>query len=134
MEAEMIASTKAGKSVGDALRTIAEANRTPAEVEADDRKTEKAFMADVIREAKRSGWRCYHTYSSKRSEAGFPDLILIRGKVLIAAELKTNTGKLTPAQDEWLQLFNGVTGCYGVEWRPRDWPTIEGWLREGEPR
>jgi hypothetical protein len=45
------------------------------------------------------------------------------------AELKTNKGKTTPAQDEWLALLGA---CPGVEvhlWRPADFNTVVEVLR-----
>ena len=35
---------------------------------------EKKFQSQVVRIAKVFGWLCYHTYDSRRSEPGFPDL------------------------------------------------------------
>ena len=40
--------------------------------------TEKQFMAQVVELAKLKGWLVYHTYDSRRSEPGFPDLCMVR--------------------------------------------------------
>lgn len=65
------------------------------------------------------GWTLnYHTLRSKGSRSGFPDRILVRER-LIAVELKTEQGKPTDAQREWL---DGLAAA-GVEtylWRPSD--------------
>jgi len=37
---------------------------------------EASFMADVIALAKRHGWRGCHVTNSRKSEAGWPDLVL----------------------------------------------------------
>src|SRR3712207_848242 len=73
--------------------------------------TERDFQAQVVQFARLCGWRCYHTHDSRRSEPGFPDLILARPPRLLAVELKTNRGKVTDAQAEWLETLAacGVT-------------------------
>lgn len=91
---------------------------------------EKEFQDDVVRAAKRHGWLAYHTYSSKRSVPGFPDLVLVRNTVLAFAELKTNAGKLTAEQKDWLAAIKRA-GLPGFVWRPSDWAEIERFLTEG---
>jgi hypothetical protein len=50
--------------------------------------------------------------------AGFPDLILVRpNSPIIGAELKTNTGRVTQAQEAWLEAFRQAGGR-GCVWRP----------------
>jgi hypothetical protein len=59
------------------------------------------------------GWAAYHTYDSRRSEPGFPDLVVGhagRGELFVA-ELKSEKGRLTAAQESWLSLFEAA----GVE-------------------
>ena len=46
-------------------------------------------------------WRVYHTFDSRRSAAGFPDLVLVRDLVIFA-ELKRVGEKPRPSQVEWL--------------------------------
>jgi hypothetical protein len=41
--------------------------------------TEKQFMAQVIQLARLRKWLVYHTHDARRSVAGFPDLVLVRG-------------------------------------------------------
>ena len=77
----------------------------------------------------------YHTWNSIHSPKGFPDLMLCRpsdGRGL-DIELKSEKGKLTPAQTEWLE---GLHDC-GQEthvFRPHDWDSgqIEKVLRNKE--
>jgi len=85
--------------------------------------SEKDFMAKVIELAESQGWHCYHTHDSRRSEAGFPDLTLVRERV-IYVELKTEIGKLTKAQREWIKALAWAGGETYV-WRPRDWPEVQ---------
>ena len=91
--------------------------------------TEKAFQEQVIQLAKLCGHLPYHTHDSRRSAAGFPDLILIRGESLIAAELKVGTNATTKAQYDWLAAFGVVPGCTAVVWRPDAPPLAERWWR-----
>lgn len=96
--------------------------------------SEKVFMQAVIDCARWLGWRVYHTFDSRRSAQGFPDLCCIRGKRLIVAELKTARGKVTDAQAWWLAGFLLVPNVEIYVWRPADWldGTIERVLSRGE--
>jgi hypothetical protein len=62
----------------------------------------------------------YHTRDSRRSDVGFPDLVMIKGRRLLFAELKKQKGsRTTPEQLEWLSALTYV----GVEtylWKPSD--------------
>jgi hypothetical protein len=82
------------------------------------RAEEKDLQAGVIALAKLLGYRVYHTFDSRRSEPGFPDLILIRGYRLVAIELKSTIGDLTEAQKEWLRAFDAVTQVDAIVVRP----------------
>lgn len=39
--------------------------------------SESVFQSKVINMAKSLGWEHYHTHDSRRSVAGFPDLVLV---------------------------------------------------------
>lgn len=82
--------------------------------------TEKAWMSDVIEVATLYGFVSYHTHDSRRSAAGFPDVILVKGRYLLAVELKTDAGRVRPEQQRWLELFAGVEEVRAAVWRPRD--------------
>jgi VRR-NUC domain len=89
--------------------------------------SEKQFEQAVVEYARLCGWLVWHPFDSRRSAAGYPDLTLLRGGVLLFAELKAERGKLSSAQCEWLQELARV-GQQNVRvhvWRPKDWPTIE---------
>lgn len=85
--------------------------------------SEKEWQWRVRNFAESRGWRCYHTWLSVRSDIGFPDLVLVRGAVIFA-ELKTERGKVTAAQQEWLDALRAA-GQEAFVWRPRDWPLIQ---------
>ena len=83
--------------------------------------TEAELQATVIEAAKWLNYAVYHTYDSRRSAPGFPDLVLTNratGHTLFR-EIKTEKGKLTAAQRQWLHYL-GMRHDAGV-WRPADW-------------
>jgi hypothetical protein len=96
--------------------------------------TEKQFQAAVVEYAELTGWLVYHTFDSRRSNPGYPDLTMVRGGELLFVELKTEKGRLSVAQRDWLAALEAVAGwpTDAVEvftWRPSDWPEIEMVLR-----
>jgi hypothetical protein len=86
--------------------------------------TEKQFMAQVVQLAKLQGWLVYHTFDSRRSTPGFPDLVMLRDGTLLVAELKTGNNRLSPSQAAWLVAFR-LAGVAASVWRPGDWNLIE---------
>ena len=84
--------------------------------------SEREFQARVIQLAESLGWRVYHTHDSRRSQPGFPDLVLVHPvqKRVVWRELKTAKGRLRPAQKEWLESLQGA-GENAAVWRPDDW-------------
>jgi hypothetical protein len=84
---------------------------------------ERDFMATVRHAAAMTGWLVYHTYSSKRSPSGFPDLVCVRERVLFA-ELKGEKTRLTRDQRRWLDALTAA-GADTYLWRPDDWDEIE---------
>lgn len=91
--------------------------------------TEKAFQQQIIDLAKLRGWLVYHVFDSRRSNPGFPDLILIRGDTLQAFEVKTEKGRVSADQEAWLDAFGGVVVIDAEVVRPSDWDYIERVLR-----
>jgi len=89
--------------------------------------SEKQFQAAIVDLAQQLGWHCFHTFDSRRSASGFPDLFMVRGRRAIAAELKSDTGRVTEAQDVWLAAL-AEAGVETFVWRPRDKQTITGIL------
>ena len=93
--------------------------RVPAE-------TEAKFQATVLALATQAGWLSHHSYDSRRSAPGFPDLVLCKpGHAVVYAELKTAKGRLRPAQRDWLEALATCPGVVAYLWRPADWPAIE---------
>lgn len=81
--------------------------------------TEKDLLEQCRAAAKVLGLLCYHTYRSDRSEPGFPDLVIVGRHGLLIRELKTERGRLTPAQRTWLDALTRLGESAGV-WRPTD--------------
>ena len=93
--------------------------------------SEKQFAQAVVDLAQAFQWKVYRTYDSRRSPAGFPDLVLCRATPLMAkprivfAELKAPGGRLSAEQLAWLtalELCGSPVEAH--EWRPADWPRI----------
>ena len=84
--------------------------------------TEAQFQQQVIDLAKLHGYTLiYHTHYSRRSQPGFPDLVLVsehRGRALFR-ELKTDAGRVSPAQFSWISGMILAKLNVGV-WRPSD--------------
>ena len=80
--------------------------------------SEKQFQEHVIALAHRLGWLVYHPFDSRRSVAGFPDLVLVRERTLFR-ELKSATGVVSPDQKVWLQALRSG-GSDAAVWKPAD--------------
>ena len=80
--------------------------------------SEKEFESQVKDLAKIFGWKYYHTWRSIHSPAGYPDCCLVRENRLLFAELKSEKGKVTPAQQEWLDALDATGKCEVYLWRP----------------
>lgn len=98
--------------------------------------SEKQLLESVVALAKALGWRHFHTHDSRRSPAGFPDLVMVRGGRLLFVELKSTRGRYGPGQVEWLDDLADVAAGSGdvveaLTWRPCDLldHTIEATLR-----
>ena len=82
--------------------------------------SEKELLQNVLDMARSLGWRCYHVFDSRRSEPGWPDIIACRRGRVLAIETKTERGRLTEAQEDWI-LELSVSGIECHVWRPRHW-------------
>lgn len=92
---------------------------------------EKDLQAIIINLARRYGWMIHHdlpalsrdgrwaTYT--QGDVGFPDLLLVhpnKGQMLVL-ELKSQRGKTTTSQDNWLNAF-ALAGIENHVVRPFD--------------
>jgi hypothetical protein len=83
--------------------------------------SETAFQDQVVAMAKALGWLVYHTYDSRRSNKGWPDLFMVRNGRALAWELKKESGKPTPDQVEWIAQLEKVPGIMARVVYPHDW-------------
>jgi hypothetical protein len=85
---------------------------------------EADFTGMVMREAQARGWMAYHTHDSRRSPAGFPDVVLAhaeRGTAYI--ELKMPGKYPTKEQRAWLETLVAA-GERVYLFYPKDWRTV----------
>lgn len=113
---------------------------------------EKDFQDHIINLARANQWRVAHFRAVKVQRAdgsvryetpvqadgkGFPDLVLVRDRVLFV-EVKRENGILEPAQKDWMKALLGAKAEH-MTWRPSDlenirnilcakprWPLLEG--------
>lgn len=104
----------------DGDRAMPHATKTALTSPDEEGMPEGSLLARIRALASQHGYLTYHTHDSRKSELGFPDLVLCNGRRLLMYELKTRTGKLTMEQWRWLSLLEhtGIVEC-GV-WRPQD--------------
>ena len=69
--------------------------------------------------------RIQHT-TTYQGDGGLPDLIIARDGETHLVELKSDVGRLSPEQRQWLEASGGML------WRPRDWSRILQFARSGK--
>lgn len=100
--------------------------------------TEADLQKAVIETARLFGYRVAHFRPAQTSKGwrtpvaadgkGFPDLVLAHPgqRRLIFAELKSDTGRLSGEQLEWLGVLGGIADTAAQVdvhvWKPDDWP------------
>ena len=104
--------------------------------------TEAELLSATIQLAETLGWRVFHvrpgldrhgrwsTAMSGTEAAGWPDLCMVRDRI-IWAELKSERGRTTPSQQDWIFALTRAGGETHI-WRPVHWTdgTIEATLRK----
>lgn len=84
---------------------------------------EAALQRLVVDAAEAHGLLTYHTFDSRRSNPGFPDLVIVGANGVLYAELKSATGRLSPMQVYWLDSLTAA-GQNVRLWRPEHWPHV----------
>lgn len=97
--------------------------------------TEASWQATVVDLARLRGWMVAHFRPARVGTGwrtpvaydgtGFPDLILARAGQVLALELKTDTGRVTIHQRDWIREL----GDHAHIIRPRDWDHLQDLLR-----
>ncbi len=82
--------------------------------------------------AKAMKWFAYHNPDSRRSAAGFPDLVLVRPPHVLFVELKTEKGRVSDQQEQLIEMLKACNQEVHV-WRPRDLQTIHERLALAHP-
>lgn len=69
--------------------------------------TEAELQQSIIDAAGKLGYRHYHTRDSRRSDYGWPDLVLVHEvfRRVLFIEVKSAGGKVTPSQESWLDAL-----------------------------
>lgn len=81
--------------------------------------TERSLQASIIEICKLYGIAWYHTFDSRRSVRGWPDLAMCGDRGFITRELKSDRGTLTPDQEDWAARLQKVGVSWDI-WRPAD--------------
>lgn len=100
---------------------------------------EAVFQRRVVDAAQLHGWHTCHTrratvragrIATPTSMTGWPDLVLWHEthRVVLYVEIKTDGGRLSPAQVRTLGSLSAA-GAWVMVWRPRDWDEIAALLR-----
>lgn len=97
------------------------------------RMLEKTFQERyVVPSFQRAGFIVYHTYDSRRSQCGFPDIVALNPErgLLDVVELKREGRNVTAKQQEWLDAFRATSmvRVHGV-WRPSQIDQLDEMLR-----
>jgi hypothetical protein len=89
--------------------------------------SEKEFQAQVIQLARLLDYMVYHTHDSRKSAKGFPDLVLVKHRIIFA-ELKIGKKVPTEAQRQWIIALREA-GAETYVWWPENLPQIGEILR-----
>lgn len=102
---------------------------------------EDEFQTEIMRLARLLHWHVFHVNDSRREVVdrrrgfaflvgdedtrGWPDLVLAhpRWHIFAVRELKTNKGRVTPHQRQWIEVLT-ESGVDVAIWRPRDWDEL----------
>lgn len=87
------------------------------------RLTEEQFQRQVTDLCDLLGLKWHHETDSRRSKAGFPDLVIAGPYGVVFAELKTEKGRVSKGQQEWIDALDASQQSVYV-WRPSQLPQI----------
>ncbi len=82
--------------------------------------TEAELQSLITDAATAYGWIWHHETDSRRSPAGFPDLVMVRGRHVLFMELKSERGRLSVEQLGWTTALERVDTIATAVVRPAD--------------
>ena len=94
--------------------------------------SEADFQEALVEYAEMWGWLVWHDNDSRRNDAGFPDLVMVKGGKIIFAELKRQKRyTIKPKQLEWIEALGLAAGpnVMATFWFPSDRDYAEAVLR-----
>lgn len=84
---------------------------------------EREWQAKVVETCNWLGLRHYHTFDSRRSVAGYPDLTVVGPYGVVFFELKSPKGRVTPQQEAWIADLQKA-GQMAMVVRPHDFDYV----------
>lgn len=90
--------------------------------------TEAELQAAIIEACEVYGWLWHHETDSRRSNPGYPDLTIVKGNRVAMMELKSETGRVRPEQQRWLDALAPVDTFSSGLVRPRNLDEVIGFL------
>ena len=94
-----------------------------------DKVNETDFSTQIVDLFKLFGYKYYHTHDSRRSVAGFPDYVAVKGSRVLFIELKKEKGTLSPEQVVWGEILSKCPGVEYYIWRPSQADEVEAILK-----
>lgn len=102
--------------------------------------TEATYQEAIIQIARLYGWRVAHFRPAMTKDGwrtavaadgkGYPDLTMVKPGRLIFAEIKSEKGKLSEDQANWIDAFKLVPGIEVYLWRPSQFEEVVALLRK----
>lgn len=80
-------------------------------------------LAAILGLLKTVKWR-----TALQGDVGFPDLVLCRPPVVLFIECKSQGGRVTAGQADWLRFLSLCPHIQTHLWTPQNWPEIEALL------
>ena len=105
------------------------------EAKAEAYQSEKAFQQQVVELAEYLGWYCWSVNLPQRSKAGFPDILLLRERVIwieLKVHRKGGRGKVMPEQRTFHDMLRAAGQSVYVFWNDNeDWEQLQEVLSRG---
>jgi len=86
--------------------------------------THNSFQNEIVKFARLNGWKCQYWWKSYHSPKGYLDLVLVRYPRHIKAELKIPPDKVSPEQQEWIDVWKQFKDIEVYVWTPDQWDEI----------